>query len=119
MDMSKTIEELAPSEVVDVLVAFFECAAKRDGGLYPPGTLYNLLSALNGVLRHAQELRIMHTGVDKPPFNMKLSPMFRRVVLACVLAMQQSCAAGVGVARRQVHLHHCCCFYVISCQKYG
>jgi hypothetical protein len=45
----------------------------------------------------------MESGVNDNPFNMKSDPQFRRVVLACILAMRRSRKAGVGVVRKQVH----------------
>ena len=110
LDMAVELGDPPSNEIFAILVLFFECVAKQDGGLYPPGTLYNLLSALNCVLRRAQELRIMSSGIDNPPLNMKLSPLFCGVVLACVLSMMQSRAAGIGIVRCQV-----LCYALLVC----
>jgi hypothetical protein len=102
LDFSVELGDMDPVEAVELLCVFFECATKKNGKEYPLGSLMNLLGAFNRVLRQKQEARIMVSGIDEPVFNMKSSPLFRRVCLACVLAMRRSREAGIGTERKQV-----------------
>jgi hypothetical protein len=77
-------------------------APKVNGKLYPASTLFNFLSAFARVLRRAQEVRIMGTGKDEPIFDLKRSPLFCRVCLACIISMRRSRKAGVGVTQKKV-----------------
>jgi hypothetical protein len=88
---------------VKILCLFFQQVAKEYGKLYPPGSIHNLFSPFQRILRRAQELCIMESGVNENLFNMKSDPQFCRVVLACILALRRSRKAGVGVVRKQVH----------------
>jgi hypothetical protein len=89
-NMSKPLEEMDPVEAVKLLCLFFQQVAKENRELYPPGSLHNLFSAFQCILRRAQECRIMETGMNENPFNMRTDPQFCRVVLACILAMRRS-----------------------------
>jgi hypothetical protein len=44
----------------------------------------------------------MATGMYEPPFNIKESVLFKEACLACMIAMERSRAAGVGVTRKKV-----------------
>jgi hypothetical protein len=102
MQSSVELVDMRPRDVCKILCLFFEQAARQDGRMYPAGTLMNLLQTIGRVLRRAQEVRVMATGIYEPPFNIKESVVFKEACLACCLAMERSRQAGVGVTRKKV-----------------
>jgi hypothetical protein len=90
-----------------ILCLFFEQTARRDGWMYPAGTLMNLLQTMGRVLRRAQEVRVMSMGIHEPPCNIKESVVFKKACLACVITIERSQRVGVGVIRKKVGQRWC------------
>jgi hypothetical protein len=102
IDTSIDLVDMHPREQVQVLCFFFEMVTKVNRKLYPASTLFNFLSAFARILWRAQEVWIMGTGKDEPIFDLKRSPLFCRICLACIISMRGSRKAGVGVTWKKV-----------------
>jgi hypothetical protein len=93
--------ELSRLQQRKILCEFFEGLKKKDGSMYPAGSVMNMLTSIGRAMRRTQEWKIVATGKYEQPFSWRDDALMRQVAWAAVLCMRRSREAGVGVKRKQ------------------
>lgn len=74
---------------------------KKDGSLYPPGSIQNILRAINRLIRARQSQRCVETRERYILIDMFTDPIYSKVKICGDIAANRSNKAGLGLQTKR------------------